>query len=244
MAYITKEEIAALPEDPEEAFIELEAIVRQRFQEALDNLSEQDSELPLYHRYMSAVLPAAQHYLIAGAGTWERPANLDQYSQLMTDIDYCVTEIKLKIVARVKRHSVALDGATKSKLRRLLDEVRQTVDKLDDPIKKDRLYSRINALQEEIERERTKFEALGDLFIVACQYVAEGAKELEPAVRLVERIGAAIGVAKQAEDARPRLPPPPKRIAQQRHPEQDAARRKPNRTSISFDKKTDDEIPF
>jgi hypothetical protein len=248
MAYISKEEVAALPEDPIEAFVELEALVRVRLQNDLNRAPEDAAGVyfhPYYHNYMSAVLPAAQYYRIAALAAWERPEKpgYETYTRFMDDVDYCITDLKFALASRLQRRSVALDAPTKKKLRHWLDQIRETVDLLDDPAKKDRLYSCINALQQEIDRDRTKFEAVGDLFILACQYVAEGAKQLEPAVKLIERVGAAIGIAKQTEDTQRRLPPPQKKITHENQSPPKPAPKHVNSQKV-FDKKTDDEIPF
>jgi hypothetical protein len=59
----------------------------------------------------------------------------------------------------------------------------------------------------------------------------------------MERVGAAIGVAKQPEDARPRLPPPPRQITQEKPP---LPKPTPKQTDSrkGFDKTLDEEIPF
>ena len=220
-----------LPEDPEEAFVDLVDIVRERYGVAWDELPNDGDAIPLWHRYMSDVLPAAKHYGIERLADWEPPHTGDynhmanSYRRFMREVDYCVTELRLRVVGRVKRKSVALDAATKVKLRHLLDQIWQTVDNLEVPAPtKDRLYSRLNALQEDLERERTRFEAFGELMMVACELAGEGTnKAFEPLVRLIERVGAAIGLAKKSEDAQ--LPP-------RREPKQ--ITRKPS----------DDEIPF
>ena len=50
----------------------------------------------------------------------------------MSEVDYNLTQLRLHNVARAKRNSVALDAATRIKFRRLLDQIRQTVDTLDE----------------------------------------------------------------------------------------------------------------
>ncbi|MGE8940748.1 hypothetical protein ACO2I3_02435 [Leptospira interrogans] len=247
MIFITKDEIAALPEDPEEAFVELEELVRHRYIHAYDALREDESVFPLLHRYMSIVLPASKHYRIAALAGWDRPDEKqsnrrDHYEGFMDDVDYCVSALKLQIVGSVRQHSVALDAAAKSKLRHLLSSIRETVDQLDvSAAKKDRLYACISALHDEIDRDRTRYQAVAALLIEACDDIGEAAKRLEPVVRLVERIGAAVGIAKRFEDEKPKLPSrrPPKRIENgtnlAEHGQKRTARRE-----VSFD----DSSPF
>lgn len=236
--------MADLPEDAEEAFIKLESVVRERFEDQSERLDENDSSLPLKRRYMSIVLKAAQHYNIADLSNWRLPTLRDEdwqtYDAFIADVDYCMTGLRLRKAERFREHSVALDAAAKIKLRHLLDQIRETVDKLDVSVaKKEALYSRINALLAEIERTRSLWAAFAALMIEACDDTGQAAKKLEPVVRLIERVGAAIGVAKRAEDARPRLPAPKtaKRI------EYDKSA-KGGFSSGGKNKALDDEIPF
>ena len=243
--YITDAEIAALPEEPEEAFIALERIVRGRYEEAYERLNDNEGPQEIQRRYMSIVLPAAKHYGIAALSNWERPDESNEtwqtYMRFIGDVDYAISELRLRSIERAKQHSVALDAATKMKLRHLLAEVRETVDKLEVSVaKKDRLYTRINALQDEIDRDRTRYQSFAALVIEAADDAGEAATRLEPVVRLIERIGAAIGVAKRSEEATPKLPPRPEQKRIEHKPRFVA----PRNGSKGFNKAIDDEIPF
>jgi hypothetical protein len=238
LTYVTDEELAALPDEPEQRFIELERIVRARYEEGVDQLRSNESNLPLLRRYMSLMLPAAKHYGISELLHWAPPqldADWDFYSAFMLDVDCCITTLRLRNFEQNTRHSVALTADTKTKLREMLGHIRKTVDSLEISVaKKEALFKRINALQEEIDRDRTRLQAFAGLMIEACDDIGEAAKKLEPVVRLVERVGSALGVAKRAEDSRPRLPPrkEPKRIGSQ------------PRKKNGFERAVDDEVPF
>ena len=233
--------MADLPADPEEAFVALEEMARSRYRDDCRSVEDNSSYITVKHRYMSTVLPAAQFYDIDALMFWSRPKEKERwsdefYDRFMDDVDYCVSELKLRIVTRARQNSVALDADAKTKLRQMLNHIRETVDKLDISVaKKEALFKRINALQSEIDRDRTRYEALGALIIEAADDMGEAAKRLEPVVRMIERVGAALGVAKRAEDAAPKLPPrkEPKRIEDKR----------PDKKN-GFDKALDDEIPF
>jgi hypothetical protein len=215
MIYITDEEIANLPDDPEEAFIELEKIVRNRYE------SEKiiDNSIVPNRQYMSIILPAAKAYGIANIARWTRPnrddAERENYRNFFAEVDSCIIELRLRTINKVKQLSVALDIPAKSKLRHLLAQLRETIDGLDISIaKKERLFSRINELQEEIDRDRTRYQVFGALLIEACDDIGEAATRLEPVVRMIERVGHALGIAKRAEETQLKLPPhrEPKRI--------------------------------
>jgi hypothetical protein len=100
--------------------------------------------------------------------------------------------------------------------------------------KKDRLFVLIDRLQCEVDRELTPVHAYGELFITICAYMGEGAKKLEPAVQLIERVAGALGEARDALSGPWRLPAcrEPKRL--------EPPKRKPAGEDMSLE----DEIPF
>ena len=85
-------------------------------------------------QYMSIVLPAAKHYGIEELSSWKQPgigADWDLYHAFFADVDFCITALRLRNIEQISAHSVALSADTKTKLRQMLEHVRQTVEKLD-----------------------------------------------------------------------------------------------------------------
>ena len=243
MVYISDEEIDALPEEPMEKFIALERIVRERYEKELTNLDENQAGIFYGRRYMAIVLPAAQECGIKGLMEWQQPSLSNEswqtYDAFIADVDFCLTKLRLRRAARIKEYSVALDGAGKAKLRHLTAQVRAIVDKLEISVaKKDRLYKRLSAFELEIDRARTPWQAFGALAIEAADDAGASANRVEPVLRAIERIGAALGVAKRAEDARPQLPKP----AEAKQIE--GPKKSPPNKRGGFDRPLDDEIPF
>lgn len=243
MAYIqvTDEELHNLPEDPGAAFVEFEKLLRARLEEAISRSEENNNGNFDYLTldYMNGVVTAARLYGIATLNNWElaSPNNhgWHQYRAFVADVDACTLEMRMRRVRREREYSVVLNAATKIKLSHMLAQMREAVEQLDISVaKKDRLRSRINALQEEIDRERTAFQAFGALMIEVCDDFGEAAKRLAPVVEMVERIGAAIGIAKRSEAPSAQLPPPQKRL----EPPKNSKKRS------SFDKALEDEVPF
>jgi hypothetical protein len=213
--------------------------LRTRLEEAIACSDENSSGLTL--DYMNGVITAAEHYGIDALNDWQRTSpdkhGWQEYRNFVADVDACTLEMRMRRVRRAREYSVVLNAATKQKLSHLLAQIRETVEKLEVSVaKKDRLRSRISALQEEIDRERTAFQAFGALMIEVCDDTGEAAKRLKLVVQMVERIGAAIGVAKRAEPPPAQLPPPPKRI--------EGPKTKADKKGNGFSKSLDDEIPF
>ena len=213
MIYISNDEMMQLPEEPDQKFIEIERIVRERYEAACKKVYPADSTVPLMRQYMSIVLQAAHNCNITDLADWKRPSSYDEshgiYENFIADVDFATMGLRLRNVDRMKKGSVALDAAAKVKLRHMLGPVRELVDRLEvEPARRDRLYVRIADLENEFNRERTRLDAVGALFVEACAYGGEGIKKLEPLLQAIERIGKAIGVAKVREDSQARLPAP------------------------------------
>lgn len=212
MTYLTDDEIAGLPEDAHEAFVNGEKILRDRLEERLLELYEEGNTDHLTQAYMNNVLALARYFEINEIACWNRAIprshNWAEYLHFTAEVDACTVEMRLASIRRTKDNSVALDVDAKNKLRLLLEHIRETVDNLDiSTAKKEALFRRIWALQEEIDRDRTRYQAFAALVIEVCDDAGEAAKRLEPVVRLVERVGNALGIAKRAENSQPRLPP-------------------------------------
>lgn len=237
MIYLTDTDIAALPEEPAPAFAEGERILRQRLEEALRTLGNDDSHTPFTLQYMNSVMVLARHYDIEELSHWIQttPGKHDwsEYRDFTAEVDVVTMTLRLAHARRTKDYSVALNAATKQKMTHLVAQLRSAVEKLDWPTsKKDRLYRRINALQDEIDRERTGFHAFGALAIEIAADAGEAARQLEPVTRLVERIAQSLGVAKREEGPQPLIPVPPKRIEA------------PKKQKNGFERPLDDEMPF
>jgi hypothetical protein len=243
---ITEAELAEQPDDDVRAFLRFEQIVRARLDKAI-----QDARMETAHStedefdYMSCVLAAAKEYDIAELAQWKLPSVNDEHlweicRQFRATSTHVVTQLLLRQQRRVKEYSVAFDAAAKVKLQHLLGQIRTMIDKLEVSVaKKDRLTSRLLALEREIELERTPYQALAAAMIEAADDVGEAAKRLGPVVELLERVAAVFGKCKRAEEeaGRNRLPAPQERRR--------IEHRKPaDRQSRGFSKQIDDEIPF
>lgn len=105
MTYISDDEIAALPDEPEQRFIALESIVRGRYEQAYAELGNNESALPIMRRYMSIVLPAAKHYGIEALSSWKQPpidVDWDFYNAFIADVDFCITALRLRNIERIQ----------------------------------------------------------------------------------------------------------------------------------------------
>jgi low affinity Fe/Cu permease len=224
---ISDAELAELPDDPEQAFIGYERKLREKTIDALEH-SDGGSAQTIQLQYINLVIAAARFFGMEFLQNFEVPrvsaSNIhDSYVQLISDVDHCTLQLRLRHTRRAKQYSVALDAPTKAKIRHHLAQVREIVDKLDvEPPKKDALYSKISSLEAEVNRERTRLEAFADLVLETAGVAGEAARKLEPVRKLIDSISRAIKQAKDAEETlapslpksegRPKIEPPRKRL--------------------------------
>ena len=189
---------------------------------------------------MNKVLAAANEFEIDGLSKWTIPpasGNVyEEYKQFSTDVDHITITIRLRNAPRVRKYSVGLDKATKTKIHHYVGQIREAIGQADLPVKKrDSLYDKLNSFAEEVDRARTLFEAAMALYVDFCDAIGQGFDKLEPARKWIDSISTAMGRAKVLEDeSRRSLPAPPKRIEPPRRPEP----ARPPSTDL------DDEIPF
>jgi len=123
-----------------------------------------------------------------------------------------MVQIQIAHGRRVRGYSVRLDPSTKSKIRHYLEKIREIVDRLEVPLpKKEALSARITALSDEVDRDRTRFDAYAGLALEMAATGGEVAQRLNPLRKFLDSIAGLLGYAKQAEDARPSLPAPHER---------------------------------
>jgi hypothetical protein len=239
MDFISDDQMRGLSDDPQEAFLQFEKLARDWLNEQLSSMGEDESSSFYTLKYLNAVITAARQYEIGVIAEWAfvQPASHSSadYRRFIAEVDVCTLEIRMQRALHVKRNSVLLDPATKLTMTHWLQQMREAVLKAGLPVgKKDRLLVLINAMQTEIDLDRTPMQTIGELWMTACGYFGEGFKKLEPAIRAVERIGGALGLAKESEQPKQiegpklkQLPPPKAKSAKG-----------------GFDKAFDDEIPF
>jgi hypothetical protein len=220
-----------LPDDPDVAFLKLETLFRQ---ELLDNYDNETD----YYQYMNKVLCARDELQVEILSDYKIPEpdsiHENDFLLFTAELDRFKTRLIIQNSKRNKTYSVRLDATTKQKVRHLLNQIKGIVDKVElDDRKKEALYIKINALEEEFDRDRTRVEAFGALVIEIAGIVGEAADKMEPARKWLDSIAKCFGAAKSHEDTNPQLPPhsEPKKI-------------EPPRKRLPTPKQGDDDTPF
>jgi hypothetical protein len=210
-----------LPVDPERAFLMLESYFKTECEKKLANAHQEERTDVYLVQYISRVIGAISElglepHFHVGSVPAINDVDYSTYLNFSKDVEHYRTMLQIRHARRRKGHSVALDVNTKSKLRHLLTQMKETVDKLDvSEKKKEALFAKIAALESEINRDRTNFDAIAALWIEVCEKAGDGFEKLKPLRDMIDSIGNLIGVAKKSEDAsQPQLsaPKPPKQI--------------------------------
>jgi hypothetical protein len=210
-------EMMGLPEDPTLAFVAYEKRLRARTRDRTDQYDERGdvNETSLARQYINR--------LIAFIRVWRLPVSVDMdvpyddrdfwnwYYRFIKVVDYYVVEFQHEHLRGGRGNIVAAISFSldyKEEIGRLLGRVRKIVNQAElAHDKKDAIYAKIAALQSEVDRSTTRFDALLSRWLDLTNAIGEGAKNLEPAVKTLERIMQIFGRAKADHD-QGQLPPP------------------------------------
>ena len=124
-----------------------------------------------------------------------------KFSMAKNKVRIFAAEARLASVKRNKsliHPTYIIPTAIKEEIHHHISKIRdciETADLRED--KKDVLFSRLNKFTLEVDKNRTKAEALGSLYIGTMKTIGDGAKELEPVIKSVERIYKAMSKAKE-----------------------------------------------
>lgn len=210
---ITEEEIRKLPDDPDIAFVQYESIIRERM------LDEQDDRTDEAERqYIAYALAFIDEYNINIDIDKDAPDENDSfwkyYKGFIKSIDY----YKARIMVRTYRSgsstiaiAISLSNDYRSQIHDHLAAIRKIVTAVEmEETRREALFSKINTLAREVDRERTRLEVFTAMFLDVTQAIGEGAENLEPLLKRIERLAAIFGKAK-AEADREEIGPPPKK---------------------------------
>ncbi|WP_162487947.1 hypothetical protein [Azospirillum lipoferum] len=128
-------------------------------------------------------------------------------------------QIGMALARKGRGDNVNLPPTYKEQIRDLVSRIKLIIDDAAiPPDRHDDIMAKLNAFAAEIEKNQTNLEKLGKLWLSLTRHAGEGAKNLEPAVRLIERVRKMIGgvqdeqeaaeAAAITQDIRKRLPPP------------------------------------
>lgn len=231
-----------LPRDPEEAFLILEEKYRAECEVKINNADQNERTDVYYTAYIARVLGAIAELGLETAFDSDVPriedVSYSTYLNFSKDVEHYRTILAIRHGRRVQGYSVKFDSVAKEKLRHHLRQMRELVDSYElDQDKRESLFAKINSLQEEIDRDRTRLDTLADLSVTVAGMLDT---TLEPINKLLTSIARIFWGAQREEMAR--LPPPKPRKQIEGPSEKQSTPAKPEASAKRTD--LDDEIPF
>lgn len=205
-----------IPTDPEQAFLYLEKYYRFERDENIVQLNRaHEPERSAYVTYLTKMNAAIAELGLESELSFGLPhvrdIDFETYQNLLYNINTYLTKLKIRHGRRVQGYSVRFDAATKQKIRHHLTQVRGIVDNLEvDQKKKETLFEKISALEQEVDRDRTRFDIYGAFVIEVAGVIGDATEKVEPLRKWVDSISRLIWGTKEEEEAK-QLPSPPER---------------------------------
>lgn len=211
---IDDDEFEAIPDDPGLAFVQLVEIARQRTEDKINEerklFNGNFDGYARWNEFASCIDGLVDALDLKYSLDTDIPRDEDLFAiwlqKLLGELNRISTSIRLK-AARSKISdsdpslrfgAVDLDNY-KEEIRKLTEKIRKIINQVRIPEDlREALFSRLNAFEKDLNRNRTRWESWLALFRLTTKNAGEGAAELEPAIRLLERVSGLMD--KAAED--------------------------------------------
>jgi hypothetical protein len=160
---------------------------------------------------MNSVVGAANALHIDLFDDWEMPASdratYDLYRDFSLRTKRYVLEVQIRHARIGKHYSVGLNVASKARIRNLVEQIKRELEKLEiDERKRNALFGKLNKFLEEVDRERTPYDAAMDMTLGIIALVD---KASSPIIDLLDSVTRILAQAKSSEPLT--LPPPRER---------------------------------
>jgi hypothetical protein len=205
-----------LPDDPELAFLQLEAHFRADCERRLAAAGQHERDDVIYVDYIAQVLAAIQELNLKTSFRSEVPqiedVNYGTYLNFNKDVKHFRTALEIRHGRRNRGYSVTFDEAAKTKIRHHLDQLQSIFDKLEiEERKREDLINKLDDLRNEVNRNRTHYDRLAAFFIDASE-IAGAATERSKILDLLGAIGRVFWGAQVEEPKRLTNAAPKKRL--------------------------------
>lgn len=222
--FIDDIDVSDLSNHPEEAFLAFE----QKLRAALEGESQKDRNMYSDNNgnyygsytperyYVSSILAFLDEYDlkidVPDITDLDNDIFQQHFGQFFTKINYAKTRLafrKKRIDSGTAGTLITIASTYKEEIGKNLETIRKIVNQeVKDQNKKDAIFKKVAALQSEVDRDRTTYDALLGNALELSKTLGECAENLEPAVQKVERIFTAIGKAAERVPALPKADRP------------------------------------
>lgn len=188
---IDDEILTGLPDDPLAEFMVFEQAIREKM--AHEKTDHDNSAERLYVKSILAFLHGAELDLELDTNVPDDEDDFEDYLAIfVSEIEYTVIRYKVEHARRNKKGLstiIALDSQTREKIHHYIGKIKRTLDKIDLPEKKrEAIFSKINTLADEIDRDRTRFDIASSLVLETADTGGEAAKRLMPVRELLQPV--------------------------------------------------------
>jgi chorismate mutase len=211
----TEIDLLDLPDDPELAFVAFENLLSARLRK-MDEEDRGNSEWNA-RQYLNHVGAFVDEYGLEvdfpRVAPWPTDDFWMYYHEAKRQIDYAVTRYRLRahrgaITGIVDR--VYLSDDYRSEVHAHLAKIRKIVSSVEiEQRLRDNIFKYVNLLATEVDRSVSRLTALINSTLEITDAVGQGAENLEPVVKIMERINKIFGRARKENEGRV-LPPPEK----------------------------------
>jgi hypothetical protein len=197
-----------LPDDPELAFVDLVAKFDRERDASLASSEERSDTGIFLLDYMNNVMGVANALHLDLYDDLEMPSGnsgiYDTYREFSLRTKRYVLEIQVRHARIGKHYSVGLNTGNKARIRKLVEKIKEELDKLDvDERKKNALFGKLDKFLSEVDRERTRYDAAMDMMLGIAGVVD---KTSNPIIDLLDSVTRLLAQAKSSEPLE--LPPP------------------------------------
>lgn len=233
---ITDEEMADLPDDDELAFVVYEERLRAKTRGRATDYEDSSLEREYVNHILAFINVVKMDIPVDRDPPYQDSEFWAWYNRFQKEIDYRIVVIRLahaRGAGSGVTTAIYLSEDYRTEIHNLLGRVRKVVNRVDLPdAKKNDIYDKINALQSEVDRSKTRLDAFLSRWLDVTNAAGEGAENLEPVVKLLGHVMRIFGRAKTEHDVG-KLPPPdvPQKLPS-------PATDQPSQADL------DDEIPF
>ena len=201
---ISDEAIKNLPSDPKLAFCEYVRLLREATEPGIDS-----DDPDKYRNEFIAGLKAFTDIYDVGLNIEHSVPGHKIYEyddNIIHHLDYLTTRFRLESIrggSLIDSEQIELTDDYRTEIHGHLGRVRKIVQTVEiEERLRENILKRLNSLAAEVDKARSGLVRFADALVEMTSAVGEGAKNLEPAVKIMERIGAAFGKARKEGDVK------------------------------------------
>lgn len=196
---VTDDELENIPSDPDEALCYLVEILRQKVRAFnIDERRNWDIE----REYINLVRGFLSEYGIEIGAALGRDPPIDDgafseyYHEFNVIMDQRVAAARIRVAMQRKQDKIPLNAATKARITRHIQQIREILQKIDIPVdKRDQILIKLNKFAQAIDTERTDIRRILDVTLEVADTGDEVAKKL---VDVREHINSITGLLAEA----------------------------------------------